>query len=535
MKLSLHFSLFCALCAGVALDCNAEKTTSITQNVDHSQPKTPITQEIALATFDEIWNTVEQSDVERDHGGVDWVAVKEELRPKAMNATSREELRAILQDMLSRLKRSHFGIIPAESAAALAKEDAPKHADEKTSSESKDGASAAQSALEKFGSVASDKEKVASQESTNARKDQSQTKNKLDNESQTKSDNTSARTSNRAAEAEASFGLTLRFIEKIPTVTGVRANSPADKAGVEMGWIVKSVDGVDMSTAQSDAADGTAKYVEELILQGADAGEVDSEETWVFQSKPGELRTTELTRTRSEGISTKLGLLPPFQARCDERILSKEELLSLGLPDDFNIAVISFNIWMPAIAQKLDEAFQRHLNADGMIIDLRGNPGGAGGMAMGVAGHVMDEPKSLGAMRTRDTTLEFKVNPRRSTPQGERVEPFSGPVAIVVDPLSASTSEIFAGGLQKLNRARVFGRVSAGAALPAQMKTLASGDALLFAFANFTLPDGSTIEGVGVIPDQITGTHREDWTPNQDADVTAAARWIVAQYKPQQP
>ena len=185
MKLSLHFSLFCALCAGVVLDCNAEKTALNTQNVDQSQPKTPITQEIALATFDETWNTVEQSDVERDHGGVDWVAVKEELRPKAMNATSREELRAILQDMLSRLKRSHFGIIPADSAAALAKEDAPKHVDEKTSSESKDGASAAQSALEKFGRVASDKEKVASQESTNASADQSQTRNKLDNESQT--------------------------------------------------------------------------------------------------------------------------------------------------------------------------------------------------------------------------------------------------------------------------------------------------------------------------------------------------------------
>jgi len=304
---------------------------------------------------------------------------------------------------------------------------------------------------------------------------------------------------------------------------------------VQMGWIVKSVDGVDMDTEQSDVTGGTAKYVQELILQSVDAGEIDSQETWIFQSKPGELHATELTRARSEGISTKLGLLPPFQVRCDERVLSKKELVALGLPEDFNIVVIAFNIWMPAIAQKVDEAFQRHLNADGMIIDLRGNPGGAGGMAMGVAGHVMDEPKSLGAMRTRDTTLEFKVNPRRSTPQGERVEPFAGPVAIVVDPLSASTSEIFAGGLQKLGRARVFGRTSAGAALPAQMKSLASGDALLFAFANFTLPDGSTIEGTGVLPDQPTGTHREDWTPNQDADVNAAARWITEQYQPAQP
>jgi carboxyl-terminal processing protease len=512
MKPSHLSLLFCSMCVVAFCGCSAPKTAAASPNADHWQPKTPITQEVALTTFDETWNTVEQSDVELDHGGVDWGAVKVELRPKAMNATSREELRAILQDMLSRLKRSHFGIIPAESAAALAKDNSPKQADTSTSSDVDTNVPTAASALEKFGNVASENEVPLEKLATT----KPETKSK------------------RAAEAEASFGLTLRFIEKMPTITGVRTNSPADKAGVQMGWIVKSVDGVDMGTEQSDATDGTAKYVQELILQSVDAGEIESQETWIFQSKPGELHTTELTRARSEGISTKLGLLPPFQVRCDERVLSKKELLALGLPDDFNIVVIGFNIWMPAIAQKVDGAFQRHLNADGMIIDLRGNPGGAGGMAMGVAGHVMDEPKSLGAMRTRDTTLEFKVNPRRSTPQGERVEPFSGPVAIIMDPLSASTSEIFAGGLQKLGRARVFGRTSAGAALPAQMKSLASGDALLFAFANFTLPDGSTIEGTGVLPDQPTGTHRENWIPNQDADVNAAAHWITEQYQPAQ-
>ena len=331
--------------------------------------------------------------MELDHGGVDWVAVKMELRTKAMNATSREELRAILQDMLSRLKRSHFGIIPAESAAALAKEDSPKHADTSTSIDFDSNVPTAASALEKFGNVASEKEVP------------------LEKPAATKSETKSK----RAAEAEASFGLTLRFIQEIPTVTGVRPNSPADKAGVQMGWVVKSVDGVDIAASQQDSNSETAKYVEELILQSADAGEIDSQETWIFQTKPGELHTTELTRARSEGISTKLGLLPPFQVRCDERVLSKKELLALGLPNDFNIVVIGFNIWMPAIAQKVDEAFQRNLNADGVIIDLRGNPGGAGGMAMGVAGHVMDEPKSLGTMRTRDTTLEFKVNPLNSS------------------------------------------------------------------------------------------------------------------------
>ena len=523
-----HLSLIlCAMCVGAVFGCNAPKTASPTPTVALSQPKTPITQEIALATFDETWNTVEQSDVELNHGGVDWVAVKVELRPKAMNATSRQELRAILQDMLSRLKRSHFGIIPAESATALAKEDVPNQADEISSSQPHSSLSAP-TALKKFGDTAREKEIDHSKESASLESVSTQTK---DIDAQNTSPKKNTPKSNRAAEAEASFGLTLRFIEEVPTVTGVRANSPADKASVQLGWVVKSIDGVDMIAANSDSDTMTAKYVQELILQGADTGEIDSQETWVFQGALGDTISKPMTRARSEGISTKLGLLPPFQVRCDERVLSAEELKSLGLPQDFNIVVIAFNIWMPAIAQQVDEAFQRHLNADGIIIDLRGNPGGAGGMAMGVAGHVLDEPKSLGTMRTRDATLEFKVNPRRSTSKGERVQPFEGPVAIVVDPLSASTSEIFAGGLQKLGRARVFGRTSAGAALPAQMKSLPSGDALLFAFANFTLPDGSTIEGVGVIADAPTGTRRADWTPNQDADVNAAARWITTQYQ----
>ncbi|MSR34981.1 MAG: hypothetical protein EXS12_09370 [Phycisphaerales bacterium] len=527
MKPSNLSHILCAICVGASLSCHSATTASSTPNLALSGPKTPITQEIALSTFDETWNTVEQSDVERDHGGVDWVAVKVELRPQAMNATSREELRAILQDMLSRLKRSHFGIIPAESAAALAKDDAPKHADKMSSSDLDNNLPAA-TALEKFGDTAREKEIDRSQESASLESVPAQPKDiNVQNTSQKKN----ATKSNRAAEAEASFGLTLRFIEEVPTVTGVRANSPADKAGVQLGWVVKSVDGVDMIAEHSDSDTMTAKYVQEMILQSADTGDIDSQETWVFQGALDDTISKPLTRARSEGISTKLGLLPPFQVRCDERVLSKKELRALGLPDDFDIAVIAFNIWMPAIAQQVDEAFQDHLNAEGIIIDLRGNPGGAGGMAMGVAGHVLDEPKSLGTMRTRDATLEFKVNPRRSTSQGERVQPFEGPVAIVIDPLSASTSEIFAGGLQKLGRARVFGRTSAGAALPAQMKSLPSGDALLFAFANFTLPDGSTIEGVGVVADEPTGTHREDWTPNQDADVTAAARWIATQYQ----
>ena len=61
----------------------------------------------------------------------------------------------------------------------------------------------------------------------------------------------------------------------------------------------------------------------------------------------------------------------------------------------------------------------------------------------------------------RDATLKFVIFPRPET--------YSGPLAILIDEGSASTSEILAGGLQDLKRARIFGVRSAGAALPSDI------------------------------------------------------------------
>ena len=111
---------------------------------------------------------------------------------------------------------------------------------------------------------------------------------------------------------------------------------------------------------------------------------------------------------------------------------------------------------------------------DGLIIDLRGNPGGIGGMAMGMAGFLVDKPNQrLGTMYLRDSTLNFVVNPRADV--------FSGPVAVLVDGCSASTSEIFAGGLKDLGRARVFGTHTAAAALPSAFERLPNGDGFQYA------------------------------------------------------
>ena len=88
----------------------------------------------------------------------------------------------------------------------------------------------------------------------------------------------------------------------------------------------------------------------------------------------------------------------------------------------------------------------------GIVIDLRGNPGGVGAMVMGFGGYFVDSAISLGTMRSRQLSLRFTMNPHRVTNDGSPAAPFHGPLGIIVDPMTASTSEIFAAGMQRIGR-----------------------------------------------------------------------------------
>jgi carboxyl-terminal processing protease len=107
-----------------------------------------------------------------------------------------------------------------------------------------------------------------------------------------------------------------------------------------------------------------------------------------------------------------------------------------------------------------------------------------------------------------------------------RPEPFRGPVAILVDGDSASTSEIFAGGLKDVKRARVFGTKTAGAALPSVIERLPNGDGFQYAIANYISQGGKPLEGIGVIPDEEIRQTRRQLLDGKDAVLDAAVAWI---------
>jgi carboxyl-terminal processing protease len=194
------------------------------------------------------------------------------------------------------------------------------------------------------------------------------------------------------------------------------------------------------------------------------------------------------------------------------------------------IGYMSLSIWLdPARVFKFWQASMAEFaSADGIIIDLRGNPGGLGAMSMGIGGfYVADRNVKLGKMIMRTGEMRFVLNPQP--------RPYAGPVAILVDELSMSTSEIFAGGMRDIGRAKIFGTKTPGAALPSAIEKLPNGDGFQYAYANYLSASGIALEGNGVTPDESTPLTRAALLAGKDPALDAAVEWIASKPSPMLP
>jgi carboxyl-terminal processing protease len=310
-------------------------------------------------------------------------------------------------------------------------------------------------------------------------------------------------------------GLDVRVVGSQVLVTEVDANSSAAKEGVLRGWQVLKVDGADIAPIIAKVDTRYSKstmreiMMERAVLSRLDA-EGDQPVTVEFLDGAGRHVTKKLAKGKPRGTLTQFGYLYPMHVWFDSSRVGGG-----------NIGYVHFNVFLdpPRLMNLFAEAVQSCMKCDGFIIDLRGNPGGLGAMAMGMAGWFIDKPdQRLGTMYMRETTLKFVVNPRATT--------FSGPVAILVDGASASTSEILAGGMKDLGRAHIFGTRTAGAALPSQFEKLPNGDGFQYAIANYISEGGQPLEGLGVAPDVETPPTRDALLAGKDPALDAAIGWI---------
>jgi carboxyl-terminal processing protease len=181
------------------------------------------------------------------------------------------------------------------------------------------------------------------------------------------------------------------------------------------------------------------------------------------------------------------------------------------------IGYVAFNYWMLPMTEQIrtDVAELRSRGMKALIIDLRGNPGGVGAMSIPVARLFSASTMTLGRLQMREFDQEFKVeaNP----------DPFTGPLVILVDEGTASTSEIFAVGMRDAGRAEIVGAgPSAGMALPSMIDTLSDGGMIQYVVGDYHSSKGTVAEGDGVKPDVEVAESRADYVGGHDPVLEAA-------------
>lgn len=319
-------------------------------------------------------------------------------------------------------------------------------------------------------------------------------------------------------------GFDVRLVGRQLLVTHVEPGSGAADAGVKAGWIVDRVGPTEMSTVLAGIAEATPPRIAQLeawrLAITRLRGPANQPAEITFRDASGAAVKKTVERRAEQGEPVTVGSLPTMYVR-----VSAE---SKPTPRGGTAGVIGFNVWMTAVDRQFQAAIDRFRGADGIVIDLRGNPGGLAAMIMGLSGHFLAERATLGLMstRTQPQPLHFNANPRLVSAGGERVDPYAGPVAILVDGLTGSASECFTGGLQSLGRVRVFGQTSMGQALPALFDRLPNGDVLIHAWGDFVTSTGVRIEGRGVIPDEPVDLTREALLAGRDLPLERALSWI---------
>lgn len=451
-------------------------------------PLTDAQRALQIESFDKVWETVRDQHWDPNLNGVDWNAARAELRPRAEAAQSVAEARAAMTELISKLGQSHFGIIPADTYREV--KSRPKAAATEPAAPSADRVPGEDP------NTRADTDAPAA--SNNAAEDHDETESE-------------------SSAGPGSVGLTIRVVNDVAIITRVQPDSPAALAGIAPGWQIEKINGRRVSVSIARITEGfkDSTMLEAMLALGlqhqvdADQGQTTKLALIDGANQPREIA---LTSAAPAGQPSKFGNLPTIYVTTDVRRL------------DGNVGYIAFSAFLdPArVMPIVNQAIADFADTNGIILDLRGNIGGIGIMASGVGNHFVTERNlKLGTMKMRETELSFVLNPR--------VKPNTKPLAVLVDGVSLSTSEILAGGLQDLGRARIFGTRTGGAALPSQIMKLPNGDGFQFAMANYISTGGSVLEGVGVTPDEVVEPSREALLNGEDPVIAAAKRWIAAQ------
>jgi carboxyl-terminal processing protease len=310
-------------------------------------------------------------------------------------------------------------------------------------------------------------------------------------------------------------GFDVRLVDGAVLVTSVRPDSPAFAAGVRPGWEALRIDGVPVRETTDEIAalyGGRSRFEFEIVhtLYSSLSGEVGDSVSVVFRDGKSLERELEIALMKRPGhYVPAYGKLGPAFVDFEAKKL------------DGNVGYIRFNGFAGVVylSSAFNGAMDTLRTSRGVILDLRGNSGGIGGIAVSMAGwFVAEKGMSLATIASRERADRIPVVPR--------ARPYGGPLAVLVDGLAASAAEFLAGGLQDLGRARLFGARTAGFSGRGDLLELPNGDLFMHVTARHLRADGTDVEGSGIAPDAAAPHTRASLLAGKDAALEAALRWI---------
>ncbi|MCU6787294.1 S41 family peptidase [Aedoeadaptatus acetigenes] len=243
---------------------------------------------------------------------------------------------------------------------------------------------------------------------------------------------------------------------KLITVIAPIKGSPAEAAGLKSGDKIVSVDGVEYTVDEMDEA---VKHIK------GDKGTTVT--LGILSEGDGRVRDVKITR--------------------DE--IHMESVITGSIGD---IAYIGLTQFEENTVDEFTEAMKAAAGKKGLILDLRGNPGGILEAAVGISDQLLPEADIVSAKDNRDKEVFHYTSDEES---------WNKPIVVLVNGGSASASEIVAGALKDNKAATLVGEKTYGKGVVQTLVPLPGGGGIKLTTSEYFTPSGVSIQDKGIEPD----------------------------------
>ncbi len=258
------------------------------------------------------------------------------------------------------------------------------------------------------------------------------------------------------------------------TIIAPLPNSPAERAGIRPGDVIKEVDGEDV--------EGWSLLEVVSRIRGP-----KGEPVMLGIERLQEYLTLTIVRDQVELRSVELNRLPE------------------------DIAHMTISTFSETTAEEVGEALSSLGEARGLIVDVRNNPGGLLQSVVDVLSHFIDGGLVLYQVDGEGKHQEWEAS--AGTSLGET------PLVVLINEGSASASEVLAGALRDRQDVPLVGETTFGKGSVNTLRGLNDGSGVYFTIARWHTPGGVLLEGEGISPD-VEVVQEED--SDDDVQIEAA-------------